>query len=219
MTDALGARAIAPRPLRLNTHVVIVRRARVHGGTTCPTRGGERGFTLTELMTVVVITGILATLGFASLRKHVRAAAATEALNVVQSIRAAQERYRSEHMMYLDVSASGDWYPRDPRTAARDTEQAFYYAPDDETHEDNLAWLELRPTVPGPVRFGYIVNAGPAGAAMTAAVLPGPAVTWPTPTDNWYVIQAVGDIDWDGRASYYRASSLDGDVFTQDHGE
>lgn len=168
---------------------------------------------------MVVIMGILATLSFASLRKHVGAAAATEALNVVQSIRAAQERYRSEHMMYLDVSASGAWYPRNPLTATRDTVQSFYYAPNDETHGDNLKWLELRPTVAGPVRFGYIVNAGTADATMTAAVSPGPAVVWPTPTDNWYVIQAVGDVDWDGQASYYRASSFDGDVFTQDHGE
>ena len=163
--------------------------------------------------------GILATLAFSSLRQQVRAAAATEALNVVQSIRAAQERYRSEHMMYLDVSTNGAWYPRDPRAATRDTVQSFYYAPNDDTHGDNLKWLALRPTVPGPVRFGYIVNAGTAGATMTAAVLPGPAVVWPTPTDNWYVIQAVGDVDWDGRASYYRASSLGGEVFTQDHGE
>lgn len=193
--------------------------ARVHQGTTCPTPGGERGFTLVELLTVVVITGILATLAFASLRAHVSAAWGAEALNMVQSIRAAEERWRSEHMMYLDVSTDESWYPRDPRIAPTG-KQAFYYDAADETHSDHIAWLQLRPTAPGAVRFGYLVNAGTAGSTMTAAAAPGPAAVWPTPPrDIWYVIQAIGDPDGDGVVSYYRASSLDGEVFSVNHGE
>jgi type II secretory pathway pseudopilin PulG len=168
-------------------------------------------------MTVVVITGILATLAFGSLSGQVRSARGAEALSMVQSIRGAQERYRSEHMMYLDVSTAGDWYPVNPTTGTnRDSERAFY---DGGAHTDSAEWLLLRPTAPGPVRFGYLVNAGTTGEAMTAPTTPGPAVTWPTPTDNWYVIQAIGDADRDGVASYYRASSLDGEVFSVKHGE
>lgn len=171
-------------------------------------------------MTVVAITGILATIGFASLRGYVSAARGTEALNMVQSIRAAEERWRSEHMMYLDVSTDEAWYPRDPRASgAKNTVQSFYYAPGDGTHSDNERWLFLRPTTSGPVRFGYLVNAGPAGTAMTVPAA-GPSVTWPNPPrDNWYVIQALGDADWDGDLSYYRASNLSGEVFSQNHGE
>lgn len=192
----------------------------MHEGATCPTPARERGFTLVELMTVVVIAGVLAAIAFASLRQHVSAAWGAEALNMVQSIRAAEERWRSEHMMYLDVSTDDSWYPRDPRGAPRNSRQAFYYAPEDDTHEDGDEWLQLRPTAPGPVRFGYLVNAGPADVNMTAAAAPGPAATWPTPPrDNWYVIQAIGDPDGDGVVSYYRASSLDGDVFAVNHGE
>jgi len=51
---------------------------------------------------------------------------------------------------------------------------------------------------------------------MTAASSPGPAVTWPTPPDNWFVIQAIGDTDGDRACVYYRASSLSGEVFVQD---
>jgi len=211
---------IAPLLLRSNTESVTAVRDRVQKGATCPTRRGERGFTLVELMTVVMIAGVLAAIAFASLRQHVSAAWGAEALNMVQSIRGAEERWRSEHMMYFDVSTDEAWFPRDPRTAPAGSRQAFYYDAADETHGDNGNWLQLRPTAPGSVRFGYLVNAGTAGSTMTPAAPPGPAATWPTPpTDNWYVIQAIGDPDGDGVVSYYRASSLDGDVFAVNHGE
>lgn len=169
---------------------------------------------------MVVITGVLATLAFASLRQHVNASWGAEALNMVQSIRAAEERWRSEHMMYLNVSTPDTWYPTDPREAdSPSAQRQFFYPVDDSSHADNANWLLLHPTTPGPVRFGYLVNAGPGGGTMTAPTL-GPAITWPTPApDNWYVIQAVGDVDGDGEASYYRASSLSGDVFSVNHGE
>ena len=131
---------------------------------------------------------------------------------MLMSIRGAEERWRAEHMMYLNVSRNNAWYPRDPTVFAnKNTESSFYFAPGDVTHADNANWLALRPTVAGPVRYGYLVNAGNTGGAMTIPAF-GPAVTWPTPTDNWYVIQALGDMDGDGSYSYYRASSLDGEV-------
>lgn len=189
----------------------------MHQGRSGAAREGQHGFTLVELMTVVVITGILATLAFGALSGQVRSARGAEALTMVQTIRGAQERYRSEHMMYLDVSTAGVWYPVDPRVGTnRDNERAFY---DGGVHTDSARWLLLRPTAPGAVRFGYLVNAGTTGGTMTAPTAPGPAITWPTPTDNWYVIQAIGDADRDGDVAYYRASSFDGDVFSVNHGE
>jgi type IV pilus assembly protein PilA len=168
---------------------------------------------------VVVIMGILATLGFASLRKHVSSAWGVEALNMIQSIRGAEERWRSEHMMYLNVSAAGAWYPFDPTEPSnRRMSHAFFYEPGSSDHGDADNWLQLHPTVPGPVRFGYLVNSGLAGNAMTTPSA-GDAVTWPVPPDNWYVIQALGDTDGDGSESYYRASSLNGEVYVKNAGE
>jgi prepilin-type N-terminal cleavage/methylation domain-containing protein len=191
---------------------VRVDRIRVGGGGYHPTRVAERGFTLVELMTVVVITGVLATVCFESMRRHARAAGSLEAVAMLQSIRGAEERWRAEHMMYLDVSRNNAWYPRDPTAIAnKNTEGSFFFAPGDVTHGDNNGWLALRPAVAGPVRYGYLVNAGNPGDVMTAPAF-GPAVAWPTPTENWYVIQAIGDMDNDGDYSYYRASSLDGEV-------
>ena len=182
------------------------------------TRAAERGFTLTELMVVVVITGLLAALGFASLRSQVNAAWSAEAISTVQAIRGAQERWRTEYMMYADVSTNGLWYPGNPRTDPMQ-QRPFFSAPGTSPHTDGEDWLALRPAVSGPARFGYLTNAGVAGQLMTVPSDPGSSITWPVPPDNWYVIQAFGDTDGDGVFSYYRASSLNGDVFVENPGE
>lgn len=193
--------------MRAEQTVVLVKR----------TRAAERGFTLTELMVVVAITGLLATIGFASLRGQVKAAWSAEAISTVQSIRAAEERWRTEYMMYADVSTAGFWYPGSP-ISNPDEQRPFYFASPG-AHTDQNKWLALRPAVSGPARFGYQVNAGVAGQIMTVPSAPGSAITWPIPPDNWYVIQAVGDTDGDGVRSYYRASSLNGEVFVENPGE
>lgn len=202
----------------MNTRSVSARFPRGSLRAGCRRSSYTVGFTLVELMVVVIITGILAALGFASLRAYVTSSWGAEALNMVQSIRAAQERYRSEYMVYLDVSEpGGSWYPQDPtQEGNRGTIMPFYDA--DGTHGDSPNWMRLRPTAPNAVRFGYVVNAGAPNVPMTD-VLGGPEFTWPTPTENWYVIQAIGDTDGDGDTSYYRASSLDGEVYSTNHGE
>ena len=179
-------------------------------------RAAARGFTLTELMVVVVIMGVLAAVAFASLRKQVNAAWHVEGLSMVQSIRAAEERWRAEHMMYLNVSHPDEWYPTDPRETPGEL-HPFFYPSGSGAHLDQELWLQLRPTVSGSVRFGYLVNAGYASGIMTVPSKPGPDVTWPTPPDNWYVIQAIGDTNGDKNCVYYRASSLDGEVTVQDN--
>jgi hypothetical protein len=68
------------------------------------------------------------------------------------------------------------------------------------------------------VRFGYAVVAGPPGKTP-----PDPATArrhvWGTPNQNWYVIQAAGDMDGNGTFSYYVASSFTGEVYWEKEGE
>jgi prepilin-type N-terminal cleavage/methylation domain-containing protein len=187
-------------------------------------RRSSRGFTLVELMTVVVIVSIIATIGMVSLRSRVFGSKSTEALAMIQSIRVAEERWKAENLQYLDASVSGIWFPADPRVDTKAKKRSFYSA----THADAAAWAALRPVVPAPVEFGYLVNAGPPSTAMKAPAVG--SVTWPPVcnpgtlppacnAEHWYVIQAVADLDHDGVPAYFLASHIKGDIFRMNAGE
>jgi type II secretory pathway pseudopilin PulG len=168
-------------------------------------------------MVVVTIVGILAVIGLVAFRGHIYSSKSVEALAMVQSIRAAQERWRAENMVYLNVSQSGAYYPVDPSTVPCRQQRAFHTGA---TDGDARAWQLLNPTVAGPVEFGYRTTAGsPNGAITSDARVTVPGLTWPTPTQHWYIIEAVNDIDDDGVLAYFLASSFTGEVYRQNEGE
>jgi len=177
-----------------------------------PQVSSSRAFTLVELLAVVTIVGILAVIAVASFRKRMLGSRSTEAFAMVQSIRSAEDRYKAENLTYLDVSAAG-WFPAAP---AGRVKRAFY----DTGHADFANWRLLNPTVIGPVEFGYRVNAGAPGVAMTAPAIAVTGLTWPNPTtEYWYVIQAAADADQDGVFAYFLSSSMKADVYQQNDGE
>lgn len=189
-------------------------------------RTRTRGFTLVELMTVVVIVSVLAVVGIVALRNRVFGSKATEALAMIQSIRAAEERWKAENLQYLDCSPSSAWFPADPTKDTKAMKRNFYVLPG--SHTDQACWAALRPVAVGPVEFGYLVNAGPPDVPMRT---PQQAViTWPPPCgpttsppvcngDHWYVIQAIADLDHDGIPAYFLSSHLKGDILRVNEGE
>lgn len=165
-----------------------------------------RGFTLVEVMVVVVLVGILATIAIVSLRKWMVTSKSVEAMHVIQGIRGGQERFRSESLVYMDVSTSGALYPMtNPGTTKYNWVQTG--------HVDYARWRLLNPTVGSSVQHGYMVRAG---RAMTSPpALPGMAIVWPAPADiqdPWYVIYAQGDLNGDGTPGRYATSSLTGEI-------
>lgn len=174
-----------------------------------------RAFTLVELMVVVLLVGILATIGIVMFRQWVFHTRSVEAFGMVQSIRVAQERWRSETGGYLDVSTDmTSWYPTaTPSRKLWDWNQA--------AGSDYARWMRLNPTVSGPVQFAYVTKAG---APFTAMATPSTAAqpAWPAATaltQPWFVIQAMGDTDADGVKSYYVAASLNGEILRENEGE
>ncbi len=180
-----------------------------------PTRPASRAFSLVELMVVIVIVGVLAAVGITIFRKHIFSSRSGEALAMVQSIRAAQERWRAEHHGYLDVSTTMDsTYPM-----AAPGKTLYHW--DQPAGADYQRWRLLAPTVSGPVQFGYTVRAG---APFTNVVAPSSAgqPVFPAPAqvlEPWYVIQAKGDTDADGSFAYYVATSFSGEVYRENEGE
>ena len=67
-------------------------------------RTAQRGLTMVELMVVVVIVGILATVASVSVKKYVASSKTTEAIHMIGAIKAAQESFKDETFAYLPVS-------------------------------------------------------------------------------------------------------------------
>jgi len=180
-------------------------------------QGQLRGFTLAELMVVVTIVTILATIAVMALGGHRNAAKTGETLAMMQSIRGAQERWRSENLLYLDVSLSGQWFP--PGTPGNGRRSFMQAAA---SHADGLQWIWLNPTSNPAVYGAFQTRAGMAGTAMMSPLVGGSGITWPVAADTkdaWYVIQGITDMDMDGHYGFFVASSLNGDVYRQDEHE
>jgi prepilin-type N-terminal cleavage/methylation domain-containing protein len=122
------------------------------------TRHRSRGFTLIELMIVVVIIGVLSVLAVTGWSKHIIAARAAEATNLLGSIRAAEETYFQAFGQYCGTVNPVPW------PAARPTNKTDWGSP------ANATWTQLGLRSPGQVWFQYFLAAGggnvlpPAGA-------------------------------------------------------
>jgi len=169
-----------------------------------------RGFTLIEMMVVVIIVSVLAMLAIVGYRRLILSSNVSEANNMVQNIRVAQESFHSETQQYASISAvalfntpppSTGWYPNN---APKGNTLTAWGAPC-----GNCAgydWSVLPLHVDGPVRFGYATISGLAGSTVNPASLavstaPGGTLTLPvTSATDWYLVAAACDLDNDGDA-------------------
>lgn len=172
----------------------------------------SRGFTLVELLAVVTIMGILATIGVGSFLKHMRAGRTVEARASLKAIAAAQETFRAESGTYLDVSADlTNYYPTE---SPGDTLYSFY---GHDAANDSANWYRLKPRIQN-TRFGYACVAGlPGDTYPTLAI--DQAVSWPTSVSPWYVVQTLGDLDGDGNVSIGVGTSFSDVVIWQNEGD
>jgi prepilin-type N-terminal cleavage/methylation domain-containing protein len=171
-----------------------------------------RGFSLVELLAVVVISGILAVVGVALFRRYVLASHGTEASSVIQAIRAAEEGYLAENHTYLNVSTGTAWYPRAPTV-----DRGAWRAPG---HQDFAAWMRLAPAVNRSVMYGYLANAGTPGSHMPALqVSNAPDLSQQAQPLDWYLIQASGDVNGNGIFSRYVGTSISGEIYLENEGE
>ena len=175
-------------------------------------RSASAGFTLVELMVVVVITGILASIGIGLVRGHLNVAKANRALAGIQAIRTAEEAFRAQNGQYLDCSAdNARWYPM--TTPSKLTYEWHQFA-----HPDYARWMGLGVAGIKSTQYGFLVSAGnPSVAYPTLQTASKPVL--PTSADHWYVIQVKGDIDGNGTFMLGAATSINGEVYLEHEGE
>lgn len=176
-----------------------------------------------ELLVVVIIVGVLATIGISSFRARVAGSKSTEAIAMIQSIRAAQERWKAENLTYLNVTRTTNWYPFSGAPSGN-IRHSFYNSDtcSGPPSTDDCRWKLLNPATIGAVQFGFMTNAGAPGEAMTepdAKATPKVWSQWAPNGEYWYVIQAIADVNGDGTYAKFIASSMKGDVFRENEGD
>jgi type IV pilus assembly protein PilA len=183
-------------------------------------RRSEEGFTLIEMMTVVVIVGVLAVLAVYGVRKYILSAKSGEAVAMMASIKTAEEAFKDETFVYFDVStnfATNNFYPTTTPGKVK-----VQWGGGNATLAGNWKTLGVQPT--GPVQFAYAVVATAPGATVPAVptiTKDNAAFNLPQTATQWmYVVAAKSDLG--GRAgvdTVVLSHSLSTEIFIENEGE
>jgi type IV pilus assembly protein PilA len=189
----------------------------------------QRGFTLIEMMVVVVIIGVLASLAVYSVRRYMFASRTAEAGEMINNIRSAQEIYKGDAFEYLDVSGANavttmsQFYPS---TAPGNFKTAWGEVASDK----GKRWKALNVSSNGSLYFTYACSAGGANNPVDTYEIdniwsstPLPAIqNWPPPSWNpspWYVIKVVGNLNGGEKKQLWVTASFTDQVFNNTDAE
>lgn len=181
-------------------------------------RSGQRGFTLVELMIVVVIVGILGTLAVYGTRRYIASSKTGEAIQLIGSIKAGEEAYKDETFSYLDVTGSlKTFYPANSTPGQAKVMWGGGNA-------DMVAkWNSIGVQPTAPVLFVYACRAGGPDDAVESPTDSGDITVgnWPSaaPGTPWYVVKAKADLDSGGNSTTYVAPSFTNQIFSANEGE
>ena len=188
---------------------------------TCLTTSSKRGFTLVELMAVVIITAVLATLAVFGVRKYVYSSKTTEAIHMIGSIKSAEESYRSETFRYAgtdpgNLDSGAHFFPKGEKPG----QYKASWSPNGPDYA--TVWGPLGVISDSPVLFEYVVVAAPSGA-LVAPPSDCTGVSWGTAgsanTGPYYIVKAQSDQNGDGKMSCFTSCNLTGEIFRANEDE
>jgi prepilin-type N-terminal cleavage/methylation domain-containing protein len=186
-----------------------------------PRHARARGFSLAELMGVVVIIGILAVIAVAVYRRFVGSSRMAEATHMLEGIRTAQEAHKAETGAYVNVSSG----LRPPNMYPAATPGQFATAWGAKCTWCTTDWANLNVVADAPVMFGYATEAGSPPSTPASA---GISITLNNQSMNlaalgvgapWFVATASGDVNGNGVFCNLATTSAGGDVFVENEGE
>jgi prepilin-type N-terminal cleavage/methylation domain-containing protein len=177
-------------------------------------RARTRAFTLIETMITVVLVGILAVLAIFGLKRWIRTAYLSEAQDMVSNIRAAEEAYRAENGVYLNVSNGlgvGSLYPAQ-------TPGAFKTGWGATCTWCAASWSNLSVEPKAPLEFGYAVMSETGTGYPTSVTVNGASITVPNTAPS-YAISAMADTNGDNTFCTVYAFSSTNQLFVDREGE
>lgn len=179
-------------------------------------RTRTRGVTLIELVIVVAMVGVLASLATVGYRRYISSAKTGEATQMLGIIKASQEAFKAETFRYLDVTKDLDtYYPQGTREIG--TDKYAWEGGQPAFARRNFKTLGVNST--GPVFFGYACVAGSASESLPELPLDFDTPDWPDPGGPWYVAVAKGNLDGDDISSGFVSTNLSAEIASIHLGE
>lgn len=188
------------------------------------------GFTLIELMIVVVILGVIGSLAVRSYHKYVVKARTSEVYEMIGELRIREEAYKAEHSNYLPSNINGSsenlslYYPALRTGPQASGATGISLEPVAKTYNLTTGaggtWrtLGIRPARP-QLYCGYLVRAGDANQALPALSSCLPWFNNQVPKVKWYCIIAACDMDGDGIYSRFITTMENQNIFLEHEGE
>lgn len=161
----------------------------------------RQGFTLVELMIVIVIISVLSLLAITGFRKYTYTARKAEANEFLGGVRVAQETYFQAFGQYCGSLDEDIWPDAD--------KPPFTHKYDWGEPPADSSWGMLGMRSPGQVWFLYVNQAGPAGNVAGNA----PILNRDRP---WFWARAEGDFNGDGNRITFEVSSERPNVYELD---
>ncbi len=157
-------------------------------------RRQQHGMTLIELMMVVIILAVLSAIAAGAYQRYIFQARNAEAVQMLGSVRVAQETYFQTFGQYCGNTTAAVW----PAT------MPFEMPLDWGTPPEGNAWRDLGLRNTSQVWFQYHLAAGASG---------GDASMFTDSSKPWFYARAHGDFDNKGRQSTFEITSQSSEVF------